>query len=149
MTYTIGEVAAMMDLPASTLRYYEEAGLLPDVSRTESGRRTYSEADLGLLRVIECLKRSGLSVKAMCDFVDMASKGDESIPGRLELFRERFAEVTRQIAELERTRRILEFKCWYYETAAKLGGEAAVQALPDSEVPEHLREVRAYLAPSE
>ena len=145
MEYTIGQVSEMMGLPTPTLRYYEDAGLLPDVSRTESGRRVYSDGDIEALRVIGCLKESGLSIREIRGFVEMAVEGDATIPQRLALFRERLGGVEAQIAELERMRGILEFKRWYYETALELGGEAAVRALTEDQVPERHRAARAYL----
>ncbi|MBQ9068775.1 MAG: MerR family transcriptional regulator [Eggerthellaceae bacterium] len=145
MEYTIGQVAKQLGLSTPTLRYYEDEGLLSGVRRTEGGRRVYTESDLEALRVIECLKHTGLSIKEISDFVKMVSRGDESIPDRLELFRERRDQVKTQQAELAHMQEILVFKCWYYEKALELGSEAAVRALPNSKVPKRLREVRNYL----
>ena len=57
--YTIGQVSEQFDLPVSTLRYYDKEGLFPALTRT-SGIRRFGEQELEALRVIECLKRSGL-----------------------------------------------------------------------------------------
>ena len=53
--YTIGQVAKMFDLPISTLRYYDNQGLFPQLIR-ESGIRKFSENEIEALRVIECLE---------------------------------------------------------------------------------------------
>lgn len=45
MLYTVGEMARVTDIPASTLRYYDQEGLLPFVSRSKGGIRMFSEAD--------------------------------------------------------------------------------------------------------
>lgn len=60
--YTIGQVSEQFDLPVSTLRYYDKEGLFPALTRT-SGIRRFGEQELEALRVIECLKRSGLEIK--------------------------------------------------------------------------------------
>ena len=60
--YTIGQVSERFDLPVSTLRYYDKEGLFPALTRT-SGIRRFGEQELEALRVIECLKRSGLEIK--------------------------------------------------------------------------------------
>ena len=57
--YTIGQVSEMFGLPISTLRYYDKEGLLPDIERV-SGIRKFKDKELEALRVIECLKKSGL-----------------------------------------------------------------------------------------
>ena len=51
--YTIKEVAEMLHIPATTLRYYDKEGLLPYVKRMDSGYRLFSENDISMLRVIE------------------------------------------------------------------------------------------------
>ena len=57
--YTIGQVSEMFDIPVSTLRYYDKEGLFPDMER-RSGIRRFGEKQIEALRVIECLKASGL-----------------------------------------------------------------------------------------
>ena len=57
--YTIGQVSEMFDLPISTLRYYDKEGLFPNLQR-ESGIRKFGEKEIEALRIIECLKKSGL-----------------------------------------------------------------------------------------
>lgn len=63
MPYTIGEVACKVGITASTLRYYDKEGLLPQVGRTEGGNRAFSDADLETLRMIECLKSTGMPIR--------------------------------------------------------------------------------------
>ena len=60
--YTIGQISEMFQLPISTLRYYDKEGLFPDLERS-SGIRRFSEKEIEALRVIECLKKSGLESK--------------------------------------------------------------------------------------
>ena len=57
--YSIGQVSEMFNLPISTLRYYDKEGLFPEINRV-SGIRKFSDKELETLRVIECLKKSGL-----------------------------------------------------------------------------------------
>ena len=65
--YTIGQVAKLVHLPISTIRYYDKEGLFPTLERT-SGIRKFSEKELEALRMIECLKKSGLKIKDMIQF---------------------------------------------------------------------------------
>ena len=60
--FTIGQVSDMFHIPISTLRYYDKEGLFPGLERA-SGIRRFGEAELEALRVIECLKQSGLEIK--------------------------------------------------------------------------------------
>ena len=63
MVYTIGEMAKMLGVPASTLRYYDKEGLLPFVARSSGGIRLFQDSDLEWLRVIGCMKKAGMSIK--------------------------------------------------------------------------------------
>lgn len=122
--YTIKEAAEMMDLPASTLRYYDRQGLLPFVARSDSGYRLFSEADMKLLRIIECLKRTGMPIKEIRQFTRWLQQGDASLQQRYDLFLERRWVVQEQMAQLKQTLQIIDYKCWYYETALAAGTEA-------------------------
>lgn len=122
--YTIKQVSEMFDIPMTTLRYYDKEGLLPYVSRKKSGYREFSENDIQTLRVIECLKKSGMSIKEIKQFADWVQMGDASLKERLEMFRNRKLAVEQQMEELKKTMELIEYKCWYYETALAAGTEA-------------------------
>lgn len=55
MAYTIGQASAKLNISIDTIRYYDKQGLLPFVSRTKNGRRSFTENDLHLMRTIICL----------------------------------------------------------------------------------------------
>lgn len=143
MLYTIGEMAKILGVPASTLRYYDKEGLLPFVERSSGGIRMFTDKDHEWLKVIECLKQSGLPIKEIRDFIGMAIQGDESsLVKRLALFQARRDAVKKQIEEIQETLAILEFKCWYYEQAIQDGTEERVRSLPLDEIPRQYRAIR-------
>ena len=121
MEYSIGEVAKILEITPSTLRYYDKEGLLPLVNRTPSGIRTFNHEDLSLLRLVQCLKASGMSIKDIKQFVDWTLAGDETIEERRDMFRRQKAQVEQQMAEMEKTYNAILYKCWFYETAYKEG----------------------------
>lgn len=141
-TFSIAETAEAFGLPPSTLRYYDKEGLLPGVERTEGGMRRFTPETLRALHIIACLKTSGLSIQEIREFFALTREGTSTIPERLRIFESRREAVKRQIRELEETLEVLDLKCWYYETAARLGSEAAVDAMEADEVPPDLRAVR-------
>ena len=122
--YTIKEIAELMNLPTSTIRYYDKQGLLPFVERSDSGYRQFSEDDLGLLKMIECLKSTGMSIKEIRQFTIWLQQGDASLQQRYDMFLERRKAVQEQMDTLRKTMEIIEYKCWYYETALAAGTEA-------------------------
>ena len=130
--YTIGQVSEMFDLPISTLRYYDKQGLFPGMVRV-SGIRKFSESELESLRVIECLKKSGLEIRDIKRFMDWCVEGASTYPQRKELFEKQKETLEAEIAHMNRVLDMLKFKCWYYEQAMQDGGEDRVKALiPDA-----------------
>jgi DNA-binding transcriptional MerR regulator len=123
MSYAIKEASKMLNLPATTLRYYDKEGLLPFVERRESGYRVFSDADIAMLRVIECLKKTGMSIKEIRQFTDWVRQGDASLGQRHQLFLERRRAVEEQMAELRKTLDLINYKCRYYEEALAAGTE--------------------------
>ena len=98
--YTIGEMARMLHVAPSTLRYYDKEGLLPFVERSGSGIRRFKDTDLPWLSMISCLKQTGMPIKEIKTFIDLCRTGDETIHARLELIRRQQAVVADQIAQL-------------------------------------------------
>jgi MerR family redox-sensitive transcriptional activator SoxR len=59
---SIGEVARRTGVPASTLRYYEQEGLLPPVSRV-AGRRRFSERQIKMVEVLRFAQQAGFTLE--------------------------------------------------------------------------------------
>ena len=145
MAYTVGEMAKRLGVPASTLRYYDKEGLLPFVGRSAGGIRVFEEKDFEWLRIIECLKKTGMSLKDIREYIELAMQGDDTIDRRLALFRKQRTVLEARMAELQQTMDTLDYKCWFYETAAARGTTEGIGELPPEEMPEHMREIRARL----
>ncbi len=139
--YTVGEMAKKLGVAPSTLRYYDKEGLLPFVERSNGGTRIFKDEDYEWLQVISCLKKTGMSLKDIRDFIYMTMKGDETIEDRLNLFNKQREIVEKQISELKDTLETVRFKCWYYEKAKKDGTTEAVKNLDSSDVPAEFKEV--------
>ncbi|MCV9887939.1 MerR family transcriptional regulator [Metabacillus halosaccharovorans] len=122
-TYSISEVAKELDLTVYTLRYYDKEGLMPFVERSSSGTRIFKESDISALKVIECLKSTGMPIKEIKHFIDWCSDGDSTLQQRYDMFIERKATVEAQIEELKKTMELIEHKCTYYKTALDAGTE--------------------------
>ena len=129
--YTIGQVSEMFNLPISTLRYYDKEGLFPSMQR-QSGIRQFGETEVEALRVIECLKASGLEIKDIKKFMEWCEEGPATYAQRKELFETRKAAVEAEMAQLRKTLDMLKFKCWYYDTAIIDGSEdKLMDMIPD------------------
>lgn len=142
MTYTIGEMANQLGVAASTLRYYDKEGLLPFVERTNGGIRSFKDDDVAWLKTIECLKKTGMSIKDIKQFIDWCIEGDSTIDKRLALIKKQKEEVNSQIEKLNQTLDMLDYKEWYYQTAKNAGTCAVHSTLTPSDVPENFLKYR-------
>lgn len=125
--YSIKEVSEKMNLPASTIRYYDRQGMLPYMKRTESGYRSFSEDDIKMLSMIECLKRTNMPIRDIQQFITWVQHGDATLQQRYDMFVERRKSVEEQISQLKKTLEFIDYKCWYYSTALEAGTEAVHQ----------------------
>ncbi|MGM9946571.1 MerR family transcriptional regulator [Floccifex sp.] len=138
--YTIGQVSKMFHLSISTLRYYDKEGLFPDLQR-ESGIRKFSENEIEALHVIECLKKTGMEIKEIKQFMDWCAMGPSTYLNRMQLFENRKQILEKQMKELEKNMAMLQFKCWYYQQAIQDGNEKHIKQM----LPDHLPEnIQAY-----
>ncbi|EKN64825.1 MerR family transcriptional regulator [Schinkia azotoformans] len=124
MNYSISEAAEKLNLTVYTLRYYDKEGLMPFVERTPNGTRLFKESDIDALKVIECLKATGMPIKEIKNFIDWCSEGDSTLQQRYNMFLERKATVEAQMEELKKTMELIEHKCRYYKSALDAGTEA-------------------------
>lgn len=141
--YTIGQVSQMTALPVSTLRYYDKEGLFPEMERT-SGIRQFTDREVSALKVIECLKKSGLEIREIKQFMQWCAQGEATYPERLELFRRQRESIEEEMERLRRAKALIEYKCWFYETAMRDGGEARIRALLPDRLPAGIQELYDY-----
>ena len=99
--YTIGEAAAELGMPASTIRFYDKNGLFPDVARSQGGIRVFTEDDLEWARFIERLKVSGMPIKEIRAYIDLYRQGDSTIAERRRIVEERRKAILEQLEDLK------------------------------------------------
>ena len=139
--HTIGQVSEMFGLPVSTLRYYDREGLFPGMERS-SGIRRFGEKELEALRVIECLKKSGMEIRDIKQFMEWCARGSETYPLRRELFLRQKDLVEAEIQRMNRVLDMIRYKCWYYEQAVRDGNEERLALMRPEDMPEEIK--RAY-----
>jgi MerR family transcriptional regulator, copper efflux regulator len=99
---TIRKAAELAELPPKTIRYYEEAGLLPEAQRNDAGYRLYAPADIRRMKLIRRAKILGLPLKEIKQLADLAfMESCGSFEAQLEsLIAQRLADIERTMTEL-------------------------------------------------
>lgn len=140
MEYTIGQVAKLTGLSISTIRYYDKEGLLNGINR-KSGIRSFNDKDLNTIRVIECLKNSGMLIKEIRDFMKLCEEGDSSLNERYNFFLDQEKKVKDQIKSLNQTLKLIKFKQWYYLKAISDNTESIVKNMSIDDMPVDIKEL--------
>ena len=125
MSYTISEAAEKVGIPATTIRYYDKEGLLPNIKR-KNGIRVFEDIDLRLMGLLTCLKDTGMPIKRIREYVELTKKGDASLQERYEIIKAQRQFVLDQIEQLQFYLEELDFKDWYYNKALAAGTEKAI-----------------------
>ena len=119
---TPAEMATRTGTTIDTLRYYEKERLITNVARADSGHRRYSEADVGWIEVLRCLRQTGMPIQAMKTFAELGQQGEHTEPERYDRLLAHRQRVVAQISELEHALDVLDRKTATYRAAlAKKG----------------------------
>ena len=81
-----------------------------------------------------------MEIKDIKQFMAWCAEGPATYGQRLELFRQQRAKVEQEMARLEKTLAMIDFKCWYYSQAVATGSEDFTAAIPEG-LPEEVRKL--------
>lgn len=111
---TVSEAAEQVGLTTYTLRWYEQEGLVEPVGRDSAGRRRYTQQDLDWLILLTRLRRTGMPVRDMRRYAELAREGDATLADRRHIFEAHRDRVQARIAELEEDLKVLNYKIEVY-----------------------------------
>ena len=120
---TIAEVSKKYGLTADTLRYYERVGLIPKVNRNKNGIRNYTEQDCRNVEFIKCMRRAGLPIEVLIEYVTLLQQGDETVEARRDILIEQRKELVKKMKEIKTTIDRLDYKIDRYESLVKKESE--------------------------
>ena len=128
-TYSTKEVAALVGLPPSTLRYYEDVSVIPAIARDpSSGHRIYTEGDLELLTWVACLSASGMSIADMREYVRSGLGAERDVAEFISLLEQQDARLQEEAQIIELRREFLRTKIEYWR-AMKSGDAPEAERL--------------------
>ena len=108
--YTVKQMAEKMGLTAYAVRYYDNAGLIPDVWRSSGNSRLFSDYNLAWLKIVHCLRSTGLPITEVRRYIQMCQEGDSTIPERAAIIAAQEKSLRAQLDELNSQMEILEYK---------------------------------------
>ncbi|MDR2279970.1 MAG: MerR family transcriptional regulator [Gordonia sp. (in: high G+C Gram-positive bacteria)] len=136
---SIADVAARTGLSRDTLRWYEAEGLIPAVPRTSAGVRRYDDASIRMIDLLVRLRRTGMSVAHMRDFVTMVDQGARTHGRRMRLLEDHREEIESRIRELIDDLESVDDKIAHYRRLIDAGLDCGEQPITDPAVVEQQR----------
>lgn len=115
MTYTMMQACRELGMTYQTLKFYCNQGLIPNVKRDKNNRRVFDERDVEWLRSLGCLKRCGLSIEEMREYLDMCLEGKSSIPARKAFLAEKREKLVERLAEVQASIDYIDRKQGFYD----------------------------------
>ncbi|WP_207940368.1 hypothetical protein DOK78_002148 [Enterococcus sp. DIV2402] len=109
------DVAELFDISISTIRYYEKIGIIPPIERDENGYRIYTKSTLNWIYLMKSLRNAGLSIESLQEFSRLSQKQGEERKQQKQVLRDQLQEIDEKIAELQRVRKLLNYKIETYD----------------------------------
>ena len=113
----IAEVSEQYGISLDTLRYYERIGLIPPVTRNESGIRDYNELDVRRVEFVKCMRSAGLPIEVLIEYIGLVQRGDQTIEARKDILVEQRELLVSRMEQMQKTLDILNHKIEVYEKA--------------------------------
>lgn len=99
--YTMMQVCRELDMTYQTLKYYCNEGLVPNVKRDSNNRRVFDEKDVKWIKDLTCLKKCGMSIQEMKEYLDLCLQGEPTIVLRKEMLENKQQALLVSIKEWE------------------------------------------------
>ena len=113
--FTMMEVCREADMTYQTLKFYCNQGLVPNVKRDKNNRRVFDEHDLEWIKSLICLKKCGMSIKEMHEYLQLCLQGESSIPERKEMLAQIHERLIAQMEEIQASIDFIDWKQTFYD----------------------------------
>lgn len=113
--YTMMQVCRELDMTYQTLKFYCNEGLVPHVKRDSNNRRIFDERDVRWIKDLTCLKRCGLSIQEMKEYLALCLAGESTIMQRKEMLAKKQEALRETIRELEDSVAYIDWKQNFYD----------------------------------
>lgn len=112
--YTVKQVSERTNMPISTLRYYDKEGLTPQIKKTASGVRRYTQEDICWIELIGCLKNSGMPLEEIRKFMELCLLGESAAEDRKEVLLKQRERLACQLEQLQCSLNLIDYKLEHY-----------------------------------
>ena len=115
MIYTMMQVCKETGMTYQALKFYCNEGLVPNVKRDKNNRRVFDERDVAWIGSLACLKKCGMSIQEMKDYLALCLQGEETIPRRKKMLAQKQEALRETMRELQESIAYIDWKQNFYD----------------------------------
>ncbi len=115
MLYTMMQTCKETGMTYQALKFYCNEGLVPHVKRDKNNRRVFDERDVAWLKSLSCLKKCGLSIQEMKDYLDLCLQGQGTIPQRKVMLAQKQEALRETMREVQASIDYIDWKQGFYD----------------------------------
>lgn len=113
--YTMMQVCRETNMTYQALKYYCNEGLVPNVKRDANNRRVFTQRDVKWIKDLVCLKKCGMSIQEMKEYLALCLQGESTIPQRKKMLEIKQKALKTSIEELENSVAYIDWKQNFYD----------------------------------
>jgi DNA-binding transcriptional MerR regulator len=113
--YTVKEAAEIMNISAHTLRFYANNNLFPFITRDYNNIRQFSDKDLEWVKLVKCLRDTGMPIEGVKHYIDLCKAGDGTILQRFNMLVEQKKKALELLNETQKAIELIDYKVNYYK----------------------------------
>ena len=115
MLFTMMQVCKETNMTYQTLKFYCNEGLIPNVKRDKNNRRVFDKRDVAWVKSLTCLKKCGMSIQEMKEYLDLCLQGEETIPRRKVMLAQKQEALRETMRELQESIAYIDWKQNFYD----------------------------------
>ena len=115
MMYSMKEACVQTGMSYETLKFYCKEGLVPNVKRDSHNYRVFDDRDIKWIQSLGCLKRCGMTLAEMKEYLAYCLEGPSSIPERKEILAVKKEALLASMEKLQKAIDYIDWKQNFYD----------------------------------
>lgn len=113
--YSMKQACKKTGLSYDTIKFYCNEGLIPNVKRDKNNYRVFDDNDIGWINSLSCLKKCGMSILEMKEYLKLCLEGEKTIPKRQDILNVKLGELENKIKETKESIAYIKWKQNFYQ----------------------------------
>lgn len=113
--YSMKETCEKVRMSYQTLKFYCNQGLIPNVKRDKNNYRIFDDNNIGWIKSLSCLKKCGMSIEEIKEYLDLCLIGESTIPKRKVLLDIKRKKLIEELSQIQQSIDYIDWKQGFYD----------------------------------